>query len=74
MHCFTDGQVILYILSLSSSKSGLTSHINLKYHGFQASLERVVENRLNSLTEDVGPLIRSDSLHCGPENGPLAEN
>ena len=72
MHCFTDGQVILYILS--SSKSGLTSHINLKYHGVQASLERVVENRLNSLTEDVGPLIRSDSLHSGPENGPLAEN
>ena len=26
--------------------------------GLQASLERVVENRLNSLTEDVGPMIR----------------
>merc|ERR1712088_434754 len=28
----------------------------------QASLERVVENRLNSLTEDVGPLIRQWTL------------
>ena len=32
--------------------------MNFKHLDLQASLERVVENRLNSLTEDVGPMIR----------------
>jgi len=39
-----------------------TSLCNHCFTDGQASLERVVENRLNSLTEDVGPMIRQWTL------------
>merc|ERR1719209_316929 len=57
-HTFT-GRLGETLRRLVAEATALCNHC---FTDGQASLERVVENRLNSLTEDVGPMIRQWTL------------